>query len=230
MTSGDGPVRARRVMVGLAVTAAMAWLLVAGLQVLVRPGSIEPPLGGPAAPDLSDGCPMATSVASADVVDVGASELVECPALFDGRRVRYRGEVVRAVLVRGPRAWVQLNDDPYADIGPLPEHRTAVGGNSGIPVSISAADAAQLRHVGNHRTRGDVVTVTGIFHRADPADGGGPAIQADALTLERPGQPLQHPVNGGRVVVAAGAGLAAVALALRNRAAGHRRRRPGEIP
>jgi hypothetical protein len=41
-----------------------------------------------------------------------------------------------------PGAWLHLNDDRYAlDLGPLPQHRTAVAGNSGVPVLVPAAVA-----------------------------------------------------------------------------------------
>ena len=209
----DRPVRAYQVLLGSAIAALLLWGVVGGLKVLLQPGDIRPETAGPAEAIHGPSCErnLGTSVATQPVK---ASDLLECPQLYDGQEVVYEGEVVRAVLRRGDRAWVQVNDDAYAlDLGPLPEHRTAVGGNSGIPVSIPAASADQLRHLGNHHQQGDVIRVSGIFHRADPADGGGPTIQATTMAIQRPGHGFVSDVSGARAAVALVLALLVAALA-----------------
>lgn len=216
MTTAGPPVRVYQVLLGLLAVMLLLWAVVGGLRVLLRPGDISPESAGPV--EAADASPCKQPVGQ----DLGhgpveASDLIECPQLYDGQKVVYEGEVVRAILRRGDRAWVQVNDDAYAlDVGPLPEHRTAIGGNSGIPVSIHAASAAQLRHVGNYQEQGDVIRVSGIFQRADPADGGGPTIQATSVEIQRPGHRFDPPVSRARAVVAAVLVLLAGLLAARN--------------
>lgn len=198
----------------LAVAAAMAATVV-GLHALVNPGQQVAPLEAPIPAD--EGCdagPLGAQVPRR----VTAAQLIECPEVFDGARVRYRGEVVRAILHRRGRAVVQVNDDRYGlELGPLPEHRTAVGGNSGTAVVLSEHDADDIAHVGDYRHRGDVLDIAGTFRAADPFDGGGPTITADTVVIQRPGQVLEHRVDPLRLVVAAVLAVGVLGLAAANR-------------
>lgn len=213
MSTYPGRVSTPQALLGGALVVAVLGGIVGVLGWLVQADGQIPALDAPAEPTV-DSCP-ARSPGAGRPATVTAAALLECPAAYDGAAVAFTGEVVRAVLRRGDRAWVQLNDDPYAlTLGPLPAHRSAVGGNSGIPVSIPAAVADQVTHVGDYRHRGDLLRVTGTFRRADPADGGGPAIQADTAAIERPGGTVQRPAGSRRVAVATGMAAAALGLAL----------------
>jgi hypothetical protein len=113
------------------------------------------------------------------------------------------------------RADAGQHNDPYAlDLGPLHEHRTAVSGNSGIPVSVPVVVADAVSFVGDARHRGDILTVTGVFHRAHPADGGGPTIQAWAARITQPGRVTARPLDRARALVATSLSIA-VLLATR---------------
>lgn len=212
MTNRSERISAAGALLGL-VLAGLAFAgIVIGLHALVGPADQLPPLDAPGQPAASSRCADPRGTAGAPQ-SVTAVELIECPALFDGAQVRYTGEVVRAVLRRGERAVLQVNDDLYAlSLGPLPEHRATRGGNSGIPVLLPWAIAGRIHHVGDSRHHGDLITVIGTFHQADPDDGGGPTISADTATIERPGRELPRRLDRTRVVVAAL--LLAVVLAL----------------
>jgi len=185
---------------GMVVVLAGAAAIVAVLGWLIERGDQLRPLEAPAQDEQEDTCP---DVPLPEPVTVSADDLVECPDVFDGVTVRYIGETVRAVLHRGPRAWVHLNDDRYAlELGPLYEHRTTVGGNSGVPVSIPSAVADDITYVGNARHRGAVLTVIGEFRRANPDDGGGPGIHAGTARITEPGRPVGRPVDDARIVAA----------------------------
>ena len=213
MTRNTGQVSALHAVVGGLVILAIGTGIVVGLDLLIGRDGRLPSLPAPAQ-DASEQC-HAPLEAGPTPVAVGAAELIECPDTFDGTTVRYEGEAVRAVLPRGARAWLQLNDDRYAlELGPLHEHRTAVGGNSGIAVSVPAAVADTITHVGDARHRGDVLAVTGVFRRADPDDGGAPAIQAESARIPRPGAPTVRTVSGPRMITAGALSAAALAAAL----------------
>lgn len=230
MSRDVGQVRAREAVIAGFAIALAAVALVAGMQALLRPVQTLPAQETPAPAAPAPPCPFAHETlprtrprGGADPVAVTSGELIECPEVFDGREVVYQGEVVRAVLHRGERAWVQLNDDVYAlEIGPLPRHRSPQGVNSGIPVSIPAADADRISFVGDGSARGDRLAVAGIFLRADPADAGGPAIQAHTVQIVAVGEPVTQRLTPARLIVtlllaAAAAGMAATARRSRRR-------------
>ncbi len=212
MTRRSNQITPTQAIVGMVVVLVAATAIVGALGWLIERGEQRAPLGAPARDEQDDTCPDAPLP---EPVVVSAADLIECPDAFDGVTVRYTGEAVRAVLRRGPRAWVHLNDDRYAlELGPLYEHRTTVGGNSGVPVSIPADVADDIANVGDARHRGAVLTVTGEFRRANPDDGGGPGIHADDARITEPGRPVGRPVDGARIVTAMVVFAAALAAAV----------------
>jgi hypothetical protein len=145
------------------------------------------------------------------VFEVLSNNLYDCPETFNGRKVRYTGEVVGAVLQRGDGAWVQLNDDLYAgDLGPLPAHRDFRGGNAGVGVFIPDSAVAGITWVGGHAAQGDVLEVVGVFHRVDPQAHEVAIIRAEEVEVVREGGPFEHPVLRDRQVAAVITGLLAL--------------------
>jgi hypothetical protein len=125
--------------------------------------------------------------------------LYECPAIYDGLTVTYTGEVVGQVLQRDDHAWVQLNDDAYANVlGPLGSHGVAAGANSGIGVRIPLAAAKAIRNVGANERQGDRIEVRGVFWRSYPGDGGGTVIRAEQVEIVEEGGPRSALTYPGR--------------------------------
>ena len=209
MTRRVGQVTLVQALAGAVAVVLAVAAIVAGAHALVPGGTLSAPLDAPA----GEGDPCQLPPRDSGPIEVRASALVECPDDYDARPVIYTGEAVRAVLQRSGRSWLHLNDDSYAlDLGPLPEHRTAVGGNSGIPVSIPSSAVGLVDEVGDHEAHGTILRVTGDFRRADPDDGGGPSIHAETVEVVRPGRPLRHGMSGLRVAVAALLGTLALAV------------------
>jgi hypothetical protein len=135
---------------------------------------------------------------------VTSNELYDCPQLYDGQVVRYRGEVVGAVLRRDGGAWVQLNDDVYAEtLGPLPSHRDYRGGNAGVGAFIPPELVDDIRFVGGPQFEGDVLEIAGTFHRVDPRTNEVAIIQAERGTVAVRGKPFLDPPLADRRLVAA---------------------------
>lgn len=144
---------------------------------------------------------------------VSSNELYDCPSTWDGRRVRYIGEAIGAVLDRGDEAWVQLNDDVYAEgSGPLPTHRDFRGGNAGVGAVLRPADAQQIVTVGGPTTRGDLVEVVATFRRVDPDSGEVAILDVESLNVLRRGEPFTPPRAPARPVVASIAAVLALAV------------------
>lgn len=148
--------------------------------------------------------------------DVSSTELYDCPTVWDGRRVRFTGEVVGGVLQRGPEAWLQINDDVYSgEAGPLPFHRDFRGGNGGVGVLVPIGLIERIESVGGPGRRGDVVTVSGEFRRVDGPTSEVAIIRARQLEIVRHGEAVTQPVEPRRVAVATVlTGLAAALLIL----------------
>lgn len=162
--------------------------------------------------------------ASTQPLEVNSNQLYDCPETFDGERIRYRGEVVGAVLRRSSGAWVQLNDDVYAEqLGPLPAHRDYRGGNAGVGVFVPLALADEIRFVGGPQTRGDVLEVVGTFNRVDQPTAEVTVIRAETGQVAEPGEPFSDPPLRDRQIVAAVVALVAVALTVAERLVTRRR-------
>lgn len=223
MNQRSRPVTGTQAILGTLCVAAAVGAVITLSNALIVPVDQVPPL--PAVqPDASQdadqrpgavACPTLEEVESrVDPTPVTSAELVECPELFDGRRVTFEGEAVGAVLRRGDRAWLHLNDDVYGlRLGPISSHRVASGGNSGIAVSVPI-EVSQDVLVGGARRHGDALEVVGEYHRAAAFDGGGPAIWAERADIIRPSAAFEQPVSLRRVVVAAALSAVVAALAV----------------
>ncbi|MGI9018186.1 MAG: hypothetical protein ACR2HR_13965 [Euzebya sp.] len=145
--------------------------------------------------------------------EVTSNELYDCPQTWDGRRVLYTGEVVGALLERGPLVWAQLNDDVYGDQGaPLPTHRDFRGGNAGIGVLLTADMARQVEWIGGPALHGDVAQITGQFVRVDEPTGEVTIIRAESFQILRSGRQLDIPTSRLRPIVAAFVALMALVV------------------
>lgn len=157
--------------------------------------------------------------------EITSNDLYDCPETWHGRRVRYRGEAVGAVLHRRGGAWVQLNDDAYAgDAGPLPAHRDFRGGNAGVGVLLPTGVAERIEHVGGPQWHGDTVEVVGTFQRIEPVSREVAVIVADSGEIVAPGSPIARPLLGDRAVAAVVLALLAAGLVVAERVAVRRSR------
>lgn len=161
--------------------------------------------------------------ADVGIREVTSNNLYDCPQFHDGQRVRYRGEVVGALLHRDIGVWAQLNDDVYAELlGPLPAHRDYRGGNAGVGVLLPAQASQQITFIGGPQTRGDILEVEGVFNRVDPS-GEVAVIRADTARLVADGEPSPDPVLTDRRIAAVLAFLLAASLVVAERTAARRR-------
>lgn len=124
------------------------------------------------------------SLSLADDV-LSSGYLIDNAKSLDGQAVRYRGEIVTAVLKRGSHAWINLNDG-YNAIGVW------------CPVNMTR----DIKYVGGYGICGDVLEVEGIFHRACPEHYGELDIHADSLKISRLGFTVSEKPNTQRLKIA----------------------------
>ena len=98
---------------------------------------------------------------------VGLTELVEHAKQYDDKEISFKGEAIGDVLYRGSNAWINVSD----------------GNNSAIGVYMPAQTAKKISVMGHYGAQGDVILVTGIFHRDCPDHGGDMDIHADQVQI-----------------------------------------------
>lgn len=136
----------------------------------------------------------ALRAAGAETADgtVEITTLIDNMAKYDGQRVTIQGEAIGDVLLRGSNAWITVNDDRYSKQS-IEEGGELVGmSNAGIGVWIPAEETRAIKTLGSYKNKGDIVRVTGVFHRADKQHGGDTDIDAVSLLLIQKGYPFDH--------------------------------------
>ena len=112
---------------------------------------------------------------------VSSQELINNAKMYDNKTVVFEGEVIGDVMRRKDFAWVNIYD-----------------GQNAIGVWMPASLARDIIFTGSHKSKGDVVEVTGIFHRACPEHGADLDIHAQAMRKIAPGKPLTETLNTGK--------------------------------
>jgi hypothetical protein len=216
------PVR-RRVIFGLLVlNTVLLFVVVQGVDLLRHPR----PAGELAEPSADPRMEVDCETVPPPGELVTSNDLLDCPDRYHGEEVAYEGEVVGAVLRRDDGAWVQLNDDVYAALDvPVAAHRDYQGGNAGVGVLIPLHLADEVVRVGGPRQQGDILAISGVFHRIDPVHQEAAVILASDGHITHRGRPIVDPVLPDRAVVAALLGIAATAIAVAERVIARRRRR-----
>jgi hypothetical protein len=114
-----------------------------------------------------------------------STELIAGANAIDGSVVTYKGEIVAAVMNRGEHSWVNLND-----------------GYNAIGIWCKTGSLNDVKTPGNYKNEGDILEVTGIFHRACPEHGGELDIHADSVRIDARGFPIEEHVSMRRINIA----------------------------
>ena len=114
-----------------------------------------------------------------------SKELIDGANALNGSTVIYKGEVITAIMDRGEHSWINLND-----------------GYNAIGVWCRSDSLKDVRFVGDYKNEGDVLEITGVFHRACPEHGGELDIHADSVRTETTGFSFEERFSVRRVNVA----------------------------
>ena len=116
---------------------------------------------------------------------LSTTELVENSYQWDGKTVSFRGEVLQDLMVREDGTWMNLSDG----------NNTAMGVFVPKDVTMPAISRTE-----DYRTVGDVVLITGVFHRVCVQHEGETDIHATSVTVLTAGSTKANPIHPGRVV------------------------------
>lgn len=174
----------------------LIWLVLgaAALALLLAPPRPPAPHASPAGSAEGRFPSLPPGVTPALVSD---RDLVERAQELDGQWVMFQGEALGDLMVRGNTAWLNVGGAHYA-----------------IGILMPRTQAAKVKVLGSYRFHGDTVRVVGLFHRADPNEGGDLDVVASSVEVVKPGSARAVPRPGNRVYAAAGLSLLALALFL----------------
>lgn len=123
-------------------------------------------------------CNRARGESAGEPLVVSSSLLLNNTFGYDGMEVVYFGEAVGDVMKRGDYGWVNVYDGTYAVGVYAPSHLLE-----------------ELRVLGDYSHKGDMIEVTGVFHRACREHGGDMDIHAREVRLIANGYSLEHPIS-----------------------------------
>ena len=105
---------------------------------------------------------------------------------YDGKTINYKGEVIGDVMIRGDYAWLHVNDGTIA-IGICP------------PKTI----IQDIRYAGKKKKKGDIVEVSGTFHRSCLEHGGDLDIHASEIKKITSGNSVIQPASRKKIYIGA---------------------------
>ncbi len=116
---------------------------------------------------------------------LSTSDLVENSYKWDGKTVSFKGEVLQDLMVRADGTWMNLSDGNNTAMGVF------------VPRGVTMPVISRTE---DYRTVGDVVVITGIFHRVCVQHQGETDIHATSVTIATPGSTKSNPIHLDRVV------------------------------
>ena len=113
---------------------------------------------------------------------VSADQLIDAAAQWDGKRVKFEGEVIGDIMPRGDHVWINVLD-----------------GSSAIGIWVPKDLVPNISFTGQYFAKGDRIEIRGIMHRACQDHGGDLDIHADYAAILEQGAKVLHPVQHDRL-------------------------------
>lgn len=111
-------------------------------------------------------------------------ELINNAKQYDGKIIIYKGEVIGDVMIRGEYAWLHVNDGIIA-----------------IGIWAPKMLTEDIRYAGDYHKKGDIIEVSGIFHRSCLEHGGDLDIHASEIKKITPGSAVIQLISGKKVCI-----------------------------
>ena len=114
----------------------------------------------------------------------GSLDLLNNAKQYDGEPIVYKGEIIGDIMVRGDHAWLHVNDGTIA-----------------IGVWIPKNLIGNISFAGDYQKRGDILEVSGIFHRSCLEHGGDLDIHASEIKKAASGNWTVQPISRIKVFI-----------------------------
>ena len=109
---------------------------------------------------------------------ISSADLINNAKEYDAKTVMYKGEVIGDIMARKEFAWINVND-----------------GVNAIGIWLDKNLAGDILYAGSYKSRGDIVEVKGIFHRACIEHGGDMDIHCQALARIESGAVIKEELD-----------------------------------
>ncbi len=116
---------------------------------------------------------------------VSSADLINKAKQYDGKIVSYKGEVIGDIMARKEFAWINVND-----------------GVNAIGIWSKKDLFKDIVYTGSYISKGDMVEVKGIFHRACLEHGGDLDIHAETLSKIESGMVIRKKLNTAKIKTA----------------------------
>lgn len=114
---------------------------------------------------------------------ISLNELVENGKSFDGKTVVFQGEALGEALERGAYSWVNVSDS------------TNVMG-----IWMKYDDAKKIGMFGDYKHKGDILKISGVFHRACKEHGGDMDIHSMTVDVVEHGHQIKEKVSSQKIL------------------------------
>ncbi len=109
---------------------------------------------------------------------IPSAELINNAKQYDGKAVMYKGEVIGDIMTRKGFVWINVND-----------------GVNAIGLWSKKDLAKDILYTGGYKSRGDIIEIKGIFHRACLEHGGDLDIHIEELSKIDNGMVITEKIN-----------------------------------
>ncbi len=119
------------------------------------------------------------------------STLINNPSKYNGKIIRFKGEVIGEPLGRGNNRWINVLDNEGNAIG----------------VWLSKNFIKDINHYGKYNVRGDIVEVTGIYHSICNEHGGDTDIHVNTLKILEEGYLTKEHIEMRKIYIVLSEGI-----------------------
>ena len=120
------------------------------------------------------------------------NDLIEKAFAMENKEVTVQGETIGEALERDEYAWININDNTNA-----------------IGVWVKLDELTQIKYYGDYKNKGDIVKVTGVFHRACTEHGGDVDIHCSKIEIVETGHPMNDLISSHKIIITLSLVLAA---------------------
>lgn len=126
---------------------------------------------------------LSLNVKAAEITDI--NNLIEYAKEFDGQEVTVQGEAIGERLDRGDYSWVNINDSTNA-----------------IGIWLNKNEAEGVTYYGDYKHKGDIIRITGIFHRACNEHGGEADLHTNSIEIIKEGHIVKEQIPSSKIIAA----------------------------
>ncbi|MGA1840235.1 MAG: hypothetical protein ACMUIU_06375 [bacterium] len=110
------------------------------------------------------------------------NQLIRQMKKFNGYNVEIKGEIVGDIMKRKNGTWLNIDD-----------------GSESIGVWYQKHNLPRIDFIGDYKSKGDILLISGIFNSACSVHGGETDIHAMEIIKVKKGHPIHHPISPEKI-------------------------------